>query len=393
MHWLKPELVAEVKFAEWTSGGVLRHASFLGLREDKPTREIVREGPVNQKELAGRERHDNFANKTEKEDRASPLHVHAPDANPSHSRPGKPPAADAQRSIAGVVLTHPSRILFADNGVTKFDLAKYYDDVSDWILPHLADRPLTLVRCPHGGEKPCFFQKHVTDAIDENIQRVTVPAREGQAQYMMANTLPALISMVQIGVLEIHTWGAKKVRLDKPDRIIFDLDPAPDVAWSTVIEAAQLVRSLLEDIGLQSFLKTTGGKGLHVAVPIKPERPWDDVKAFSRAFAEHLATLLPDRFTASMSKARRNGKIFIDYLRNASEATAVAAFSSRARPGAPVSTPLAWDELSVDLRSDSFNVINLHSRLRNLAKDPWKEYFTNKQRLTSKMLKIFDDHR
>lgn len=353
VHWLKPQLVAEVDFAEWTGSGVIRHAAFIGLREDKPSREIVRE-------------------------RASP----APVADQK-----KIPAGSAQ--VAGVSLSHASRVLFPGIGWTKLDLARYYERIAERIIPHLHNRPLTLVRCPHGGTGKCFFQKHVNETTTEDIERVKVPEDHGAALYMMANNVQAIVSLVQMGVLELHTWGAKAGHLDKPDRLIFDLDPAPDLPWTQVVEAALLMRALLEDLGLRSFLKTTGGKGLHIAVPLKPERPWPEVKAFTRAIAEHLANTIPDRFTAKISKAKRTDKIFIDYLRNGSGATAVAAYSTRARPGAPISTPIAWEELDENLHSDSFTASNIQQRLDNLRADPWAEYFQLKQRLSAAMLRKY----
>ena len=291
--------------------------------------------------------------------------------------------------VAGVALSNPSRILFPDVGWTKLDLAHYYENVAEWILPHLHKRPLTLVRCPHGGGSQCFFQKHVKESIPREVDHVEVPEDDSTATYMMANRLPAIIGLVQMGVLELHTWGSQEGHLDLPDRIIFDLDPAPDLDWIQVIEAAQLIRALLEEIGLKSFLKTTGGKGLHVAVPIKPERPWPEIKAFTRAVAEHLAVTLPDRFTSKITKAKRTNKIFIDYLRNASGATAVAAFSTRARPNAPISVPITWDELNIDLHSDTFTVGNIDQRLSQISEDPWAEYFELKQRITATMLRKF----
>jgi bifunctional non-homologous end joining protein LigD len=206
---------------------------------------------------------------------------------------------------------------------------------------------------------------------------------------MMVDSLHALISLVQMGVLELHTWGARKGHLDKPDRMIFDLDPAPGVLWMQVIEAAQLIRALLDEAGLTSFVKTTGGKGLHVVIPLKPEKSWDDIKALSRAIAEHMEQTLPDRFTSKMAKSKRTGKIFIDYLRNAPEATAVAAYSTRARPGAPVSTPVAWDELTEQLHSDTFTAVNIPARLDQLKQDPWQQYFLLNQRVTAKTMRTF----
>lgn len=357
VHWLKPRLVAEVNFAEWTQGAIIRQASFVALREDKPSREIVRERPIEE---------------------AAP---------PSKAKSKILSSSPAVPQIAGVALTHASRVLFPGVGWTKLDLARYYEDVAEWILPHLENRPLTLVRCPQGGMGKCFFQKHVNESSSAELESVKVP--DDPALYMMANNLPALIRLVQMGVLELHTWGARAGQLQRPDRMIFDLDPAPNLAWTQVVEAAQLLRSLLEELELQSFLKTTGGKGLHIVVPLQPERPWSEVKAFTRAIAEHLATHLPDRFTAKISKAKRRDKIFIDYLRNGAGATAVAAYSTRARAKAPISTPIAWEELNADLHSDQFNVGNIRQRLDHLKADPWKEYFRLKQRLTAAMLKRY----
>ncbi|MDB5762334.1 MAG: hypothetical protein JWQ21_1329 [Herminiimonas sp.] len=291
-------------------------------------------------------------------------------------------------SVAGVRLSHPSRVLFPEIGLTKLELAQYYEQTADWILPHLFQRPLMLVRCPHDRQQ-CFFQKHANDSTAADIARIEVPSGAATATYMMVNSVAALISMVQMGVLELHTWGARGSRLDKPDRIIFDLDPAPDLQWIQVIEAAQLIKELLDQICLASFVKTTGGKGLHVVIPLKPERPWDDIKAFSRAIAEHLERTLPERFTSKMTKTKRTGRIFIDYMRNAAEATAIAAYSTRARPGAPVSTPLAWDEMTENIQSDTFTVANIRARLDSLKRDPWAEYFQLKQRITVKMMRTF----
>jgi bifunctional non-homologous end joining protein LigD len=203
---------------------------------------------------------------------------------------------------------------------------------------------------------------------------------------MVAGSPSALVALVQMGVLELHTWGAKRDKLERPDRMILDLDPDPAVEWSAVIEGAQLLRALLNELNLASFVKTTGGKGLHVVVPLQRVHTWDEVKTFSKALADHLAHTIPERFLANMSKQKRKGKIYLDYLRNGRGATAVAAFSTRARPGAPVSVPLGWEELSVDLRSDHFTIANLPERLDHLRKDPWKDYWSAKQRITRKLL-------
>jgi bifunctional non-homologous end joining protein LigD len=382
VHWLKPALVAEVRFAEWTNANAVRHAAFMGLRDDKKARDVRRERA---KAVAAVEP------EAEREAHAAdaPAKGRAGAAAKSAPQPVRTGRGGKDALLEGVAISHPERVLFADAGVSKIDLAQYYADVADWILPHVLQRPLMLVRCPNGGGGQCFYQKHAAETTSPEITRVSVPTKHGPTEYMMVETKRALVAMVQMGVLELHTWGAKRSALDKPDRVIFDLDPDPGVPWERVIEAAQLVRTLLDEIGLRSFVKTTGGKGLHVVAPFKPEHDWDTVKDFTQRIAQHLARLAPDRFTANMSKAKRQGRIFIDYLRNAQEATAVAAYSTRARPGAPVSVPLAWEELSPALHSNAYTVTNVRERLAALKQDPWADYFTLKQRLTAKMLKTF----
>ncbi|MCP1572776.1 bifunctional non-homologous end joining protein LigD [Herbaspirillum rubrisubalbicans] len=377
VHWLKPELVAEVKFAQWTKSGILRHGSFVALREDKPPTSIVRETQ-------------------------QPVAADAPAAEegtaPSPPSPPSPPSrrpspADLSQPVmvAGVKLTHPGKILFPDTGLTKLELARYYQSVAPWILPELKQRPLSLVRCPDGQAGKCFFQKHSGQGMPEAIDTIQVPEGEGTAQYMMVNDVAGLVATVQMGVLELHAWGATGRALDQPDRVVFDLDPAPDVPWASVVEGAQLVRGLLQEIGLESYLKTSGGKGLHVMVPMRPEHDWDVVKDWAHRLAAHLARLLPERFIARMSKAARAGKIFIDYLRNAPGATTVVAYSVRARDGAPVSVPITWEELEQGVRADHFKVATMPQRLQSLAhSDPWAGFSQPRQRLTKAMLAAFD---
>ncbi|WP_338075578.1 DNA ligase D [Herbaspirillum rubrisubalbicans] len=293
--------------------------------------------------------------------------------------------------VAGVKLTHPGKILFPDTGLTKLELARYYQSVAPWILPELKQRPLSLVRCPDGQAGKCFFQKHSGQGMPEAIDTIQVPEGEGTAQYMMVNDVAGLVATVQMGVLELHAWGATGRALDQPDRVVFDLDPAPDVPWASVVEGAQLVRGLLQEIGLESYLKTSGGKGLHVMVPMRPEHDWDVVKDWAHRLAAHLARLLPERFIARMSKAARAGKIFIDYLRNAPGATTVVAYSVRARDGAPVSVPITWEELEQGVRADHFKVATMPQRLQSLAhSDPWAGFSQPRQRLTKAMLAAFD---
>jgi bifunctional non-homologous end joining protein LigD len=376
VHWVKPRLVAEVSFAEWTQEGLLRQAAFQGLREDKPPKAIIKEEP----KAMGTRTVQPDPNPISKP--SAPLRLH----NTKRKTTSKPMAAAVgPATVAGMTLSHPDRLLYPDQGLTKLALARYYEHVSTWLLPHLQDRPLTLVRCPEGFNKDCFYQKHANDTIPDTIDWVQIHDDHGKSWYMIANSLPAVIGLVQMGVLELHTWGAKQDALDRPDRLIMDLDPDPTVPWKFVVEGAHLVKTLLNELELECFVKTTGGKGLHVVVPLQRVHTWDEVKAFSKGLADHLVRLIPDRFVANMSKRKRHGKIYIDYLRNARGATAIAAFSTRARAGAPVSVPLAWKEVSADLRSDHFTVSNVLERLKRLKQDPWRDYCTTKQKLTRAM--------
>ncbi len=375
VHWVAPKLVAEVAFAEWTNEGQLRQASFQGLREDKDARSVLHEFPAPQATA-------DIPTKNKTRDRRI--------KRGRSAKAGTSPARSSSKgvsSMAGVTISNPERVLFPELNLTKLALAKYYETVSEWIVPHLQDRPLTLVRCPEGYTKECFYQKHANDRIPEAVGRVEIPEEDGgTACYMVADSLAALVGLVQMGVLELHTWGAKRDKLDRPDRMILDLDPDPAVPWQSVIEGALLARTLLDELNLASFVKTTGGKGLHVVVPLQRVHTWDEVKAFSKALADHLVRMIPERFIANMSKKQRKDKIYLDYLRNAKGATAVAAYSTRARAGASVSVPLAWDELSVDIPSNYFTVGNVPHRLNDLRQDPWKGYFTAKQRITRTMV-------
>ena len=285
--WVKPVLVGEVEFTEWTRDGTLRHPSFQGLREDKPAKDVVRE-----------------------------IEAHVPgEAAPEpakRSRRATARKADEAGTIAGVTITNPDRILWRDAGVTKRDLCAYYEAIAPLMLPHLADRPLSLVRCPDGADGKCFYQKHAKDNVPDTVQRVQVQDSDGPAQYMMANDVRALVTLAQFGVIEFHPWGSRRRKLTHPDVLVFDLDPDDPLPWANVKEAALLMRGLLDDLGLTSFLKTTGGKGLHVVVPIRATMDWDTARDFVRDAAGLLARTFPDRFTDSMSKRARPGKIIVD---------------------------------------------------------------------------------
>ena len=354
VHWVKPELVGEVAFTGWTRDGILRHPSFKGLREDKPSSQIQRERPVPAPKSAS----------------------------------GRSKKTDEMKTdeIAGIKLTHPDRILYPDQGITKRDLAHYYEDIVDWIMPHIEGRPLTLVRCPAGHKKQCFYQRHTRESLDPAIHSLPIREKGSAVPYIYIDSLAGLTALVQMGVLELHTWGARQERIERPDRLIFDLDPDPAVSWQGLREAAQRLRSRLSDVGLGAFVKTTGGKGLHVVVPIAPKQSWDFAKEFSKAVAESTVREAPDRYIATMSKAKRKGKIFIDYLRNARTATAICAYSTRARSGAPVSVPLRWEELSEDVRTE-FTIRNVPQRLTRLRQDPWEEYEAARTAITRSMMK------
>jgi bifunctional non-homologous end joining protein LigD len=285
----------------------------------------------------------------------------------------KPQAAD-KNAVAGIVLSNPDKKLYPESGISKRDLALYYAAVGAWMLPHVRGRPLTLLRCPNGWSEECFYQKKAEGGVNEAISRVEIENGDGSVSlYMMADSVPAIVALLQMGVLEMHPWGSRAPRLGLPDRIIFDLDPDDAVEWEDLRQAALLVKTLLENIGLAPFLKTTGGKGLHVVAPIEPVVGWEQVKGFTKAVAEFLERTFPDRFTSKLLKISRRGKIFIDYLRNGEGATAVAAYSTRARANAPVSAPVDWNELSADLRFDHFNVGNMPKRLKKVKADPWRD--------------------
>ena len=296
-----------------------------------------------------------------------------------------PPDGGASVTVAGVRVTSPDRVLFEELGLTKEALARYYEAVAEALVPDLKGRPLSLVRCPQGPDEGCFYQKHIDKTWSDEIERVTLPESDGEGIYAIANSPAAVVGLVQKGVIELHVWGATTRDIAKPDRMIFDLDPDPAVPWREVMAAARTTRALLSDLGLESFVKTTGGKGLHVAVPLAARHDWDEVKGFSRAVADTMVADAPALFLAKASKKERAGKIFIDYLRNSPGATAVAAYSVRARKGAPVSTPLHWDELGGRLRPAAFHAGNVARRLRGLHTDPWKTFRRTTQSLTAAM--------
>ena len=283
--------------------------------------------------------------------------------------------------IEGVRITNPDKVLYPEQGITKRELAEYYALIAGWILPHVGDRPITLVRCPTGRQKKCFYQRHAGAGVPSQVKRVEISGFEQSGAYLYIADRQGLIALIQLGVLEIHPWNARVDRPDRPDHMILDLDPGEGVAFADVVAAAHEVREALTGTGLASFVKTTGGKGIHVVVPIARRHEWPEVKTFARSFAEKLAHDAPNRFLTRISIAERRGRIFIDYLRNDPTSTAVAPYSTRSRLGAPVSTPLDWDELVPSLDPAAFTIRSVPGRLARQRRDPWSELTSLDQRL------------
>jgi bifunctional non-homologous end joining protein LigD len=366
--WIKPTLVAQVRFATWTSDNLVRQAAFLGLREDKSPTEVTREEPT----VAPRPKHALTTSNRAKS--ATALSKTGLNVSIRSTKQG---------SISTKMrLTHPEKVLDPESGLTKQQLADYYEAVADRMLPHIADRPLSLVRCPEGAGKPCFFQKHVNSMLPKGIDSVDVPDKKTGVPepYITLNTPEALISLAQLGVLEIHPWGSRNNDLEHPDRLILDLDPDESLPWSTLTEAATEVRKRLKKLGLESFLKLTGGKGLHIVAPIQPTLTWPEIKDLSHKFVLSMERDNPSLYLTKMTRSARAGKIYLDYLRNERGATAVAPYSPRARLGAHVSLPLNWSALR-DLDRPVFSVHDLDSWRNRLRTDPWKAILSTTQLL------------
>ena len=344
VHWIKPTLVAEVSFGEWTRDDHIRHSVFHGLRIDKKAEVIIREKPV-------------------------------------HSKPAKPGSTTIPASLR---ITHPERVIDPSSRFTKMDLVRYYGLIAPLMLEHLKGRPVSLVRAPDGIAGQLFFQKHLEKDNMPGINQLDPAIDIEHPPFMEISTPEGLMSAAQMNVIEFHTWNATKNAIEKPDRITFDLDPGEGVSWNLMQESAQLVRVFLNQLGLKPFLKTSGGKGLHVVVPIKRVRGWDTVKDFSQAIVQHLAKTIPQRFVAKSGPSNRIGKIFIDYLRNGFGATTVCAWSVRARPGLGVSVPVAWEELEALTSGDRWAASNIHSRL-DKGNIPWADYEASRQTLLPAM--------
>ena len=439
-HWVKPELVAEVAFSEWTQGGDVRHPSFKGLRDDKPPAEVVQEkeapldttpappmtpAPLLQSPTPGLE--------SMPEQSLVPRQSLAPPSGPASkqrsvskqsltlkrgsvpklgsvdktgSEPRQGSAAGARRETAaeghglpaedrvyGVALTHLDRVFWPLDQITKRELVEYYLKIGDRMLPYVLNRPISLVRCPdgikgspatdsrpgavrqgHGQSAPCFFHKHPGPGFPGPFERVTIEESGGPETYLTVTEVGSLIGLAQMGVLEIHVWGSSWPDIEHPDTLVFDLDPDPAVEWPALVQGARLMKEVLRALGLESFVKTTGGKGLHVVVPIVPAGAWGVARGFCKSVAEALVGHAPDRFTANMAKEKREGKIYVDYVRNTRGATAIAPYSTRAHERATIAVPLRWSELSGRIRPDTFTIANIRDRLGRLKGDPWDGY-------------------
>lgn len=329
--WVKPQLVAEIEFTQWTEDGHLRHPSFKGLRWDKKASDVIRE--------------------------------------------------TAEKKDTVMKLTHSEKVLYKEDDISKQDLFDYYDRIATHILPYIINRPLTLVRCP-STYQDCFYQKKINNFSSQYLHPIPVTNKKNETEdYIYLNNKEGLLTLVQLGVLEIHPWGSRIETLDYPDMMIFDLDPAPELSWKNIVAAAFAVKHYLQELKLKSFVKTTGGKGLHVVVPIVPEYDWEDVKNFTHVFAQFLEKKHPDQYVSNMSKVKRRGKIFVDYLRNQHGATSIAAYSTRARMHAPVSLPLDWDELTDNIEDTLFTIATVPQRLDRLKADPWALFWKTRQQL------------
>ena len=359
--WLKPDLVAEVDFAEFTDDGHIRHGSFQGLREDKEAKAVKLETP-------------------------QPASAKTTGRSKASTKTDTAPPAKGDDDVLGIRISHPDRILFEGQGITKIDLARYYAVVAERMLPFAADHPVSLVRCPQGGQRQCFFQKHANEGFPEAIREVPITESSGETEnYMYLHDAEGLVAAVQMGTLEFHIWGSRVDRLEKPDRLVFDLDPDPSVDFATVKAAAAALRRELAGIGLKTVAMVTGGKGVHVIVPLRPHAEWEEAKGFARAIAQSFADRDPEHFVATMSKAKRKGKIFIDWLRNDRGATAIAPYSTRARAGGPVATPVGWDELEDLDAANTFHIADIVERI-DAGTDPWAEIGKISQSLTKKIL-------
>ncbi|TBU72775.1 DNA ligase D [Pseudomonas daroniae] len=357
VHWIEPQLVVEVAFAGWTQEGLVRQGAFVGERSDKPAEQIVREHAASAEAVS--EVSENAA---------------------------KGSRRNGRESVADVSISHPDRVIDPQSGTTKVELAHFYAEIADWLLPDVRTRPVSLLRAPSGVDGEQFFQKHAERLAIPNIRHLDPALDPGHDRLMAIENVPALVGAVQMGAIELHTWNATYASIERPDRLILDLDPDPALPWRAVVEATRLSLAVLDELGLEAFLKTSGGKGMHLVVPLARHVDWDTLKVFGKAVSQFMADELPDRFSARMGPKNRIGKVYLDYLRNQRGASTVAAYSVRARPGLPVSVPIRREELAELRDSAHWHIGNLQQRLSRLKTDPWEGY-ANRQRITRAMWK------
>ena len=382
-QWVQPKYVCEVQFATWTADNLVRQASFQGLREDKTAKEVKRELPADRQE-------------TKDAPQEAPMEKRKPTRNSSASKTATHFAAQKRRSSVArdeafpIPLTHPDKQVDSESKLTKRELAEYFWAVREYMLPHISNRPLSIVRCPQGSTKPCFYQKHITGNLPEGIDGIDIRERKSEKMesYLTLSSPLGLAGLAQMGVVEIHPWGSSNTDIEKPDRLIFDLDPDEAIGWATLAECAKEVRALLKQCKLESFLKTTGGKGLHVVAPIEPEHDWPTVKAFALGIAKKTEADNPDLYLTKMTKAARKWKIYIDYLRNERGATSIAPYSPRTRHGAPVAVPLSWKELDTT-KPPRFLVAEFSEWKTRLRHDPWKTMIEKRQSIPENILAQF----
>ena len=367
IHWVRPELVAEIKFAEWTADKHLRAPVFIALRTDKPAREIVEEKP---RRVPAKK---------------APV-TSSPEASPApaSTRTAKRSFARPPERETSLKITHPEKIIYPKEKLTKLDVAEYYDTVTKWILPHVADRPLSLVRCPQGASKPCFYSKHFADDLPEGVIAIPQTGKDkaGEKPFVAIDSPTGLRAVVQRSSLEIHPWGCHRNDIERPDQIVMDFDPDVGHDFELVKEGALELREILTALKIKSFLKVTGGKGLHVQFPFEPLYGWDQVKEFARTLALEMVARFPKAYTANIAKKARKGKIFIDYLRNGRGATAVAPYSLRARTLSAVAMPIFWDDLEALPRADVFTLNTALQHLKARKADPWKGYLSTRQKIS-----------
>ncbi|MGZ3408978.1 MAG: DNA ligase D [Xanthobacteraceae bacterium] len=358
--YLEPKLVAEIEFRGWTRDGMVRQGSFKGLRGDKPADDVTREQPMPTKKA------------TQVRSQSKP--------KPSRASPVKRKSGSGDGAISGVNVTHPDRVMFEKEGTTKRDLVDYYLSVADLMLPYIVGRPLALVRCPNGSSGECFFQKHASPGWPEEFKKVRIKEKSGSDQYLYIEDERGLVAAAQMGVLELHILGSRVPEVERPDRLVFDFDPDEGLGFDKVKAAARDLKRRLADVGLESFPMVTGGKGIHVVVPLKPDHSWDDHRAFAEAMARLMEEEDPAHYVANMSKAKRRGRIFVDYLRNQRGSTAIAPYSTRAKAGAPIAVPLAWSALG---KIENAHPLTITTAMKSLprAKNPWPGYQKLRQRL------------